>query len=86
MANIFTPGMVAVTEAGKRIAIWPNESDDLLCFTGQLLEECSLAKARVHNTSIFWDRSKVVRIEPATDSDKALSLISLQFDETEPRP
>lgn len=76
------PGMIAVMQSGARIAIWPCESDDPSCFTGQLLEEgASLARARVINTSILWLRDKVVRVERAKRSDQRQSLVGLRFED-----
>lgn len=72
------PGMIAVMRSGCRIAIWPCESDDADCFTGQLLEAgANLARIAVHNTSVFWKRSGVERVEFALPDDQKLSLVGL---------
>lgn len=74
-----TVGMIAVTALGNRIAVWPAESDDPDCFTGQLLEAgASAARNAVHNVSIHWVRSAIVRLEPPTAADRAISLVRLE--------
>lgn len=72
-------GKVAVTKGGPRIAIWPDEGDDLRCFTGQCFDYRDLTSARVHGVSTMWLRSAIERVEAPTESDLALSLINLEF-------
>lgn len=76
------PGMVAIMRSGCRIAIWPCESDDPSCFTGQLLElGASYARACTHNLSCLWMRKGVERVEFAKPGDQQLSLVGLRVTE-----
>ena len=60
----FEPWAFAVTDGGARIRIWPNESSDPRCFTGELLNPTEREMRGQAHISTLWDRSKVVRIEP----------------------
>lgn len=62
---------VAVTLSGARIAVWPDESGDPGCFTGELLN----GSGGIGDVSCMWDCAKVSRIEPLTANDRALSSI-----------
>ncbi|NMW25423.1 hypothetical protein HFP05_13985 [Rhodanobacter denitrificans] len=55
---------VVVLRDGTRVHVWPNESDDPECFTGQAIVDGTSAWHAVHGCSCRWLRASIVRIEP----------------------
>lgn len=66
-------GMIAVTEGGSRIEVWPNESDNADCFTGLLLADGRAHTQRVVlDLSCLWMRAAIVHLEEPSEADLAL--------------
>lgn len=59
-------GSVAVLESGTRVMVWPNESDDAECFTGQEMVDGLSACNAMHGCSCMWLRAAIVRVEAPT--------------------
>lgn len=73
-----TVGQVAVMDSGLRIAVWPDESESPLCFTGQaLLPERTDAQIAVHDVSCMWSRTYIHHVEMPTETDRSLSIYEL---------
>jgi hypothetical protein len=54
---------VVVLRDGTRVHVWPNESDDPECFTGQQIIEATFAWHAVHGCSCRWLLESIVRVE-----------------------
>lgn len=69
-------GMIAVTNSGSRIEVWPDESESIDCFTGlMLLDGRSRAQIIVQDLSCMWDRLQIHHIEEPTDADARLGML-----------
>lgn len=68
-------GQIAVTKAGSRIEVWPDESDSADCFTGLiLLSGRTHTQTVVFDLSCMWDRLQIDHIEDPTDDDRRIIL------------
>jgi hypothetical protein len=57
-------GSIVTLSCGTHVQVWPAESDDPRCFTGEAIgDDASVAAHAVHNCSCLWLRSAIVRVD-----------------------